>query len=358
MLMKFSVTELGGIDEDMKLQIHCLEKEAYSHVLRAFIAQSDLLSWGKEGLITELRKELNVTDTEHGELLVKINSDESIKVIREWRKGAQQPQESLYGKANAPAFGPNSVGNGLQKKAKTSHASISKSERYASHGVPSLGTQSWKYVPHIQPSSGTLPSPPVPCSRIVGPNYQAPPDGKQKVLVKSQAKKGSNASDVKKSCDIIKIRATDKLIHYVERTIYGTKNPSAGQVEKAKSILREHERAILAALNKLDDISDGDDSPNEQQQRLSHKERPGNVQGMVAHHNFYRPTGTFHGYQSEGFTQIPPVRMVVPCINAQGIFDQACTPVVPVMSVWAAGGGVVFGILPVVFSINVHIFGG
>lgn len=61
-----------------------------------------------------------------------------------------------------------------------------------------------------------------------------------------------------------------------------------------------------------------DDSPNEQQQRLSHKERPGNVQGMVAHHNFYRPTGTFHGYQSEGFTQIPPVRMVVPCINAQG----------------------------------------
>lgn len=43
--MKFSVTELGGIDEDMKLQIHCLEKEAYSHVLRAFIAQSDLLSW-------------------------------------------------------------------------------------------------------------------------------------------------------------------------------------------------------------------------------------------------------------------------------------------------------------------------
>lgn len=53
------------------------------------------------------------------------------------------------------------------------------------------------------------------CSRIVGPNYQAPPDGKRKVLVKSQAKKCSNAPDVKKSGDIIKIRATDKLIHYV-----------------------------------------------------------------------------------------------------------------------------------------------
>lgn len=56
-----------------------------------------------------------------------------------------------------------------------------------------------------------------------------------------------------------------------------------------------------------------DDSPNEQQQHLSHKERPGNVQGMVAHHDLYRPTGTFHGYQSES-----SVRLAVPCINAQG----------------------------------------
>lgn len=56
--------------------------------------------------------------------------------------------------------------------------------------------------------------------RIVGHNYQAPSDGKRKVLVKSQTKKGSNAPDVKKSCDIIKIRATDKLIHYVREKNY------------------------------------------------------------------------------------------------------------------------------------------
>ncbi|XP_052295012.1 protein EMSY-LIKE 1-like isoform X2 [Citrus sinensis] len=315
-----NLTELGGIDEDMKLQIHCLEKEAYSHVLRAFIAQSDLLSWGKEGLITELRKELNVTDTEHGELLVKINSDESIKVIREWRKGAQQPQESLYGEANAPAFGPNSVGNGLQKKAKTSHASISKSERYASHGVPSLGTQSWKYVPHIQPSSGTLPSPPVPvqfnddqqgnqlgmfssgnpeqCLRIVGPNYQAPPDGKRKVLVKSQAKKGSNAPDVKKSCDIIKIRATDKLIHYVERTIYGTKNPSAGQVEKAKSILR-----MILPMNSSNAC------PTKSVLEICREWwHIITFIGRLVH---------FMAIRVRVLLRYPPVRMVVPCINAQ-----------------------------------------
>ncbi|XP_052295016.1 protein EMSY-LIKE 3-like isoform X6 [Citrus sinensis] len=242
-----NLTELGGIDEDMKLQIHCLEKEAYSHVLRAFIAQSDLLSWGKEGLITELRKELNVTDTEHGELLVKINSDESIKVIREWRKGAQQPQESLYGEANAPAFGPNSVGNGLQKKAKTSHASISKSERYASHGVPSLGTQSWKYVPHIQPSSGTLPSPPVP----------------------------------------------------VERTIYGTKNPSAGQVEKAKSILR-----MILPMNSSNAC------PTKSVLEICREWwHIITFIGRLVH---------FMAIRVRVLLRYPPVRMVVPCINAQG----------------------------------------
>lgn len=37
---------------------------------------------GKERLITELRQELNVTDVEHGELLWKIISDESFKMIR------------------------------------------------------------------------------------------------------------------------------------------------------------------------------------------------------------------------------------------------------------------------------------
>lgn len=32
--------------------------------------------------MTELRRELNITDDEHGQLLIKIKSDQSIKVIR------------------------------------------------------------------------------------------------------------------------------------------------------------------------------------------------------------------------------------------------------------------------------------
>jgi len=96
----------------MEAQIHLLEQEAYSAVLRAFKAQSDALTWvctigslhvlfvifpvlkihllyfilciyqEKEGLITELRKELRVSDDEHRELLTRVNSDEIIHRIR------------------------------------------------------------------------------------------------------------------------------------------------------------------------------------------------------------------------------------------------------------------------------------
>lgn len=71
---------------DMEAQIHHLEQEAYCAVLRAFKAQSDAISWEKEGLITELRKELRVSDDEHRELLTRVNADDIISKIREWRK--------------------------------------------------------------------------------------------------------------------------------------------------------------------------------------------------------------------------------------------------------------------------------
>ncbi|KAK8450939.1 hypothetical protein SEVIR_6G123800v4 [Setaria viridis] len=71
---------------DMETQIHQLEQEAYCSVLRAFKAQSDAITWEKESLITELRKELRVSDKEHRELLNRVNSDDIIRRIREWRE--------------------------------------------------------------------------------------------------------------------------------------------------------------------------------------------------------------------------------------------------------------------------------
>ncbi|KAL3841208.1 hypothetical protein ACJIZ3_025799 [Penstemon smallii] len=71
---------------DMESEIHNLEQIAYGAVLRAFKAQSDALTWEKEGLITELRKELRVSDDEHRELLTEVNADDLIRRIREWRE--------------------------------------------------------------------------------------------------------------------------------------------------------------------------------------------------------------------------------------------------------------------------------
>ncbi|XP_065625225.1 protein EMSY-LIKE 3 isoform X3 [Quercus suber] len=77
---------------DMEAEIHHLEQEAYYSVLRAFKAQSNAITWEKEEMITELRKELRVSDDEHRELLTKVNADDIIRKIREWRQsGGQQP---------------------------------------------------------------------------------------------------------------------------------------------------------------------------------------------------------------------------------------------------------------------------
>ncbi|KAL8542397.1 hypothetical protein ACS0TY_003316 [Phlomoides rotata] len=79
-------------ETDMEAKIHQLEQEAYSSVLRAFKAQADSLTWEKEGLITELRKELRLSNEEHRDLLSRVNADETIRRIREWRQpGGVQP---------------------------------------------------------------------------------------------------------------------------------------------------------------------------------------------------------------------------------------------------------------------------
>ncbi|TXG68150.1 hypothetical protein EZV62_003085 [Acer yangbiense] len=86
-------------------------------------------------------------------------------------------------------------------------------------------------------------------------------------------------------------------------SIYGTKTPNPAQVEKAKLILKEQdERDILYALDKLADVSDGDEPPNQMQRYLPQKECPGNVQGTAAaQHVFYRKTGwqsRFHQFRA------------------------------------------------------------
>ncbi|XVF19204.1 hypothetical protein REPUB_Repub11eG0089700 [Reevesia pubescens] len=131
---------------DMETQIHLIEQEAYSSVLRAFKAQSDALTWEKESLITELRKELRVSDEEHRELLLRVNADDIIRRMREWRtaSGLQPVMLSTSQPIHDPV--PSPTVSGSRKKQKTSQSVAS-----LSMGAPSPALH-----PSMQPSSSAL----------------------------------------------------------------------------------------------------------------------------------------------------------------------------------------------------------
>ncbi|CAN7117371.1 unnamed protein product [Brassica rapa subsp. narinosa] len=103
----------------MEAQIHQLEQEAYTAVLRAFKAQSDAISWDKESLITELRKELRVSDDEHRELLSRVNKDDTIQRIRDWRQGGGSQVLSRHAASQGFDVVPSPTFSASRKKQKT-----------------------------------------------------------------------------------------------------------------------------------------------------------------------------------------------------------------------------------------------
>ncbi|KAL6894914.1 hypothetical protein ACP4OV_007534 [Aristida adscensionis] len=133
---------------DMETQIHQLEQEAYCSVLRAFKAQSDAITWEKEGLITELRKELRVSDKEHRELLNKVNNDDIIRSIREWRESGGGLQTNLINNAQRSHDTMPSPTTSARKRQKTSQSNPS-----ASVPAPSPAVHSQPFTAPMQPSS-------------------------------------------------------------------------------------------------------------------------------------------------------------------------------------------------------------
>ncbi|KAM0942916.1 putative ENT domain, protein EMSY-LIKE, plant, ENT domain-like superfamily [Dioscorea sansibarensis] len=133
---------------DMETQIHRLEQEAYSSVLRAFKAQSDAITWEKESLITELRKELRVSDEEHRELLSRVNADDIIRRIREWRQAGGTFQSGLLNNAQPMHDAvPSPTVSASRKRQKTSQALPS-----SSLGAPSSAMNSQQVAASMQPS--------------------------------------------------------------------------------------------------------------------------------------------------------------------------------------------------------------
>lgn len=142
--------------------------------------------------MTELRRELNITDDEHGQLLIKIKSDQSVKMIRssyfflfnqqtdtcfvigmitqmsmilfrlsilffmciscrEWRNGAPCAQE--YSE-DAPGYPPPQVViNAEPRKLETTHPPVSKSQKCVSYSHSCKET-----APSAAPVSRKFPS--------------------------------------------------------------------------------------------------------------------------------------------------------------------------------------------------------
>ncbi|KAL3752083.1 hypothetical protein ACJRO7_012840 [Eucalyptus globulus] len=92
----------------------------------------------KESLITELRKELRVSDEQHRELLSKVNSEDILRRIREWRKanGFQPGRPGTSRHIQDPAPSRNLLAS--EKKMKTTQSVASLSAFTPSPAIPSL----------------------------------------------------------------------------------------------------------------------------------------------------------------------------------------------------------------------------
>ncbi|KAJ0038887.1 hypothetical protein Pint_24103 [Pistacia integerrima] len=351
-------------DTDMETQIHQLEQEAYSSVLRAFKAQADAITWEKESLITELRKELRLSNEEHRELLGRVNADDTIRRIREWRQagGLQPGMHNIAQAVHDPTPSPTVSASHKRQKINQSVPSqsfggpsqsfhpqtVTASHQPSSSAVkrgPVSGSKGKKHKPGLPgvssmksmqyPSSGPAgrgqvanrastgaalvgePTEGATFDPLIGKRvrtrwpddnnfYEAvitdynpvegrhalvydigtanetwewvnlseisPEDiqwegrdsvsgaGRGRGVPKGQSRKDFMPSQNgigKKAPDDIQIRHTASLIKEVER-VFGTNHPDPVEVEKAKRVLKEQEQALIDAIARLADISDGE----------------------------------------------------------------------------------------------------
>ncbi|WZZ22959.1 protein EMSY-LIKE 2 [Brassica rapa] len=296
----------------MEVEIHILEQEAYCAVLRAFKAQSDAISWEKESMITELRKELRVSDDEHRELLTSVHNDDIIKRIREWRQGGGNQVVRHVNNQSLDVL-PSPAYSASRKKQKTFQS------------YPSMGsTRSRSFNNHLV--SGAV-SANEPAEALIGRKVWTkwPEDNSfyEAVITQYNAVEGLHAlvydlntanetwewvdlkeippQDIRwggeengaalnaghgsrrtlsngglgrvpltqprrdhlvaqngggrKLFDEIELFNTDSLVKEVER-VFDSNLPDPHELDKAKKLLKEHEQALVSAIARLADASD------------------------------------------------------------------------------------------------------
>ncbi|XP_073002593.1 protein EMSY-LIKE 3-like isoform X1 [Typha latifolia] len=283
--------------EDIETQIRRLEREAYSSVLRAFKAQSETITWEQEGLITDLRNELGVTDQEHREFLSRVNSEDIIRRIREWRRTG-------------------GIRTGVVNVSQPTHDTIArptvsasrKRQRNSQH-IPSLPfgapspTMRPQHTASMKPSlsaarEGAPPGSREKKLRSIYPedirwegeepgidhrsDQGAPPRGVKKSTGRGGVTKGARRGrgsftnqfkknffptrkGIGKDVGDIEILHTDALLKEVNR-VCDASHPDPLEIDKAKKVLKEHEQSLIDAISRLADASDGESGEDDERQ--------------------------------------------------------------------------------------------
>ncbi|KAJ0974127.1 hypothetical protein J5N97_016092 [Dioscorea zingiberensis] len=279
----------GEDSADLESQIQLIEMGAYDAVLRAFRVQADDLSWGKETLLTELRRELRISDAKHREILGQINHDQLIMSLRNSHKANGAQQQTTM---NSSCIDPNSMVCVSRKKLKSSN-------------IPSSSIQ---YLPSVQPSQAHFKDDQLNCkdgmffpqASIGRPMFHLDQNreasnirrrkGSTVVPASKKDLMQSGIENIKPGSDIIQICSTDKLLLDVEKICEGYKTDPA-RLQEAKHILREHERALMDAIEKIAYLPDRDDSPSQMRVQYPIEEPYDNL----GHQQFDRATGNAAG---------------------------------------------------------------
>ncbi|KAJ1269114.1 hypothetical protein BS78_07G185600 [Paspalum vaginatum] len=226
--------------------IHQIEQQAYAGVLRAFKVQSDAITWEKESLMSELRRELKVSDEEHRVLLNKVNEEEGVHRIRQSEQGGEMQYSLHHDSVSARNLGP-------LKRRKKSHSI---------YGLP-VGPQSPIIPPHAVAGNKADTMTPEnirwdsayqtfrnPVSRMASDGIM---QGTGWRNGRSRAEEYYGIGPF--NSGYIALPNTSSLVKKVERVL---SHPDVYAIEKARKLLTDQEQSLLDAIADLDEASDGE----------------------------------------------------------------------------------------------------